>query len=194
MTTSPDASNGFRLTIMVGERNAQIWALRESGASFEEIGARFGLSRARAQQIHARCVERLSDWQEPNEWQATLPLRIRELCIAAGIETLIDLIRALLDSRAPRYWTADDVWQARRHFLNGAENADQVLLAIAHALGKLEEAAQSLRLCADAGIVGAELVRRGVLAMKSHGKAAYLATLRDTMIATALAEVTGEPT
>lgn len=194
MTTSPDASNGFRLTLVVGERNAQIWALRESGASFEEVGERFGISRARAQQVHARCVEHLSDWQEPNEWQATLPLRTRELCIAAGIETLLDLVRALLGDRAPRYWTAQDVWDVRRQVLNGHENADQVLLAIAHALGKLEEAAQSLRLCADAGIVGAELVRRGVLAMKAHGRAAYLATLRDTMIAAAVAEATGEPT
>lgn len=173
--------DGFRVSLAMGGRNASLWALRESGASFAEVAAAFGITRARAQQVHGKACGVLSTWPEPNTWQAALPMRLRELCIMSRIRSGPDLSAAVLAGRSIRGWSETDIADAKRIALDDREA--EVLCAIAAVQAAVTNMTPALSLCADAGVLGVVAIMEGATAFLNHGRAVYADLIRAERIA-----------
>lgn len=172
--------DGYRVALSQGDRNAQVWALAEGRSSYAAIGKRFGFSRARAQAVHKRAVDALIRWPEPNPWQRSLPLRLRELCAWSRIEGPAQLLEVLAKGRIPRQWTAADLDAARRALeLDGGGRADDVLVALRFVLAALAPLEQPLQLLTANGVVGAAPLQRAVESLRRHGEAVHRAFALD---------------
>lgn len=163
---------GFRLSLVQGVRNSQVWAMHSSGASFAEIGRLLEISRGRAQQLQARCADVLQLWPEPNAWQQSLPLRLRELCAYSRVETAVQLLELVTQQRVPKHWTLEDLRDAQVA-LGLPASDDRTVAAIRRVGATLATIDADLELLTAAAVVGAEAVLRGSHVLRKQGEAIH---------------------
>lgn len=182
--------SGLRLQLMLGERGARIWALRQRGKTLAEVAEEFGISRERVRQIGERAQQTLEEWPDPNPWQASLPDYLRELCIAHELECRADLARIMAQDEPPARWGDSEVAVALR-YLGAPPGFESVLSSISATLSALSAVRDELVQLASIDVIGAETVLTGLEAMRAHGRTAFIASVRDSMLAKSPAQ-TGE--
>lgn len=161
----------YRVALIQGDRNAQIWELSTQDRSLSSIGEQFGISRERARQIAWKAAILLNRWPQPEVFHEPMPLRLRELCLSCAIMDRDGLLRrVVLATKPPRHWSLDDVILAQL-FLGVVPQPDRVAEALQRVGAASADLLEDLAVLSKANIAAADVAQRALQAIVAHEKA-----------------------
>lgn len=160
----------YRVALIHGDRNAEVWKLSTEDHSFVEIGKQFGISRERARQIAWKAWSMLNSWPCATDMHAEMPVRLRELCLYCKIMDRDMLLRrVVLADKPPRRWVESDVIMAQL-FLGVVPQPDRIAEALKRVGAASADILEDLAVLSKANIASADAARRALQAIVEHEK------------------------